>query len=62
MIFHLFGTPGAFADFLLGKWAKMQYLTNYWAVLLDFCCSDIYLSKEHIDTKMAQFGVLDGEI
>jgi len=25
----------------------MEYLTNYWAVSLHFCCNDIYLSKEH---------------
>jgi hypothetical protein len=39
----------------------MQYLTNYWAVSLQFCCSDIFHQKNTIDTKMAQFGVKDGE-
>jgi len=45
LIFHLAGTP--FADFLQGKWAKMKYLTNSWAVSFHFYRNDIYLPKEH---------------
>ena len=30
-----------------GKWAKMEYLTNYLAVSLHFCCNNMYSSKEH---------------
>ena len=41
--FHLFGTP--FVDFFKGKWAKMEYLTNYWVVLPHFCCNDIIYWK-----------------
>ena len=36
----LFGTP-PYADFFLGKWAKMGYLANYCSVLPHFCCNDI---------------------
>ena len=33
--------------FFQGKWAKMEFLTNYWVVSLHLCCNDIYLSKKH---------------
>jgi hypothetical protein len=36
----LFGTP-PYADFFLGKWAKMGYLANYCSVSPHFGCNDI---------------------
>ena len=35
LVFHLFGN--LLFDFLQGKWAKIEYLTNYWVVLPQFC-------------------------
>jgi len=58
LIFHLFGTP--FVNFLKGKWAKMEYLTNYWVVSLHFSCKDIYSLKR--TSFMIQIGAVGGEI
>jgi hypothetical protein len=60
LVFHLFGT--SFVDLLQGKWAKMEYLTNYWVVSLHFCCNDIYLCKNNIYLEISQIGAVGGEI
>ena len=40
LVFHLFGSP--FVKFLLGKWAKVEYLTDCLVVSLHFCCINKY--------------------
>jgi len=47
---------------MAGKWAQMEFLTNYWVVSLHFCCNDIYLSKEHIGAKTFRIGAVGGEM
>jgi len=40
----------------------MEYLTNYWAVSLHFCCNDVIYQKNIIDPKMAQIDAVLSEI
>ena len=39
----------------------MEFLTNYWVVSLQFCCNDIYLSKNTIEINMTEIGAVGGE-
>jgi hypothetical protein len=40
----------------------MEYLTNYWAVSLHFCCNDKFYQKNTIGAKTFRIGAVGGEM